>query len=349
MECLKTYKIKLKRQFIRNNCKNQKQKWYKFRREVKRMIKVATKVANYVIRPDIKYKNISTKDIRHLGKLKTTISNQIIKKYKNNKKCKKISNVNLTIPANFNNKYPSIQYDAKKKDLYIKPLRLHLKWKCPVKFVKINQVEMNKDYAFICLTVNKNEEQKYKNVLGVDLNIKHNLASVGNPDTDFIKYLGRNYIYERVKYKEIRRRFQKQKRLWKIKEMNNKENRVMNDLNHKLSNEIVKLARKEKANISFEKLTNIRKTAKVSKSFRYFLNSWQFYTLQKFVEYKANVEGIQTVFIDPKYTSQTCSNCGEINKCVSKKYRCKKCKLSIHRDKNASFNIANRGKQALSS
>ena len=208
---------------------------------------------------------------------------------------------------------------------------------------------MNKDYAYVCMTVDKKEVKKYKNMLGVDLNIKHNLASIGNPDTKYIKYLGRDYIYKRVKYKEIRKRFQKQGRLWKVKEMNNKEQRVMNDLNHKLSNKIVNIAKKQKANIAFEKLKNVRKTAKVSRNFRYFLNSWQFYTLQSFVEYKSMLERIKTVYVDPKYTSQICSNCGKINKCNSKKYICSNCKLHIHRDENASYNIANRGKSQLQS
>ena len=122
-----------------------------------------------------------------------------------------------------------------------------------------------------------------------------------------------------------------------------------NDLNHKLSNEMVNIAKKQKANIAFEKLKNIRKTAKVSRNFRYFLNSWQFYTLQSFVEYKSMIEGIKTVYVDPKYTSQMCSNCKKINKCNSKKYVCNTCGLQIHRDENASYNIANRGKSQLQS
>lgn len=349
MECLKTYKINLKRQFIRQNTKKQKEEWYKFRRKIKNMIRVATKIANYVIQPDIRKQKITSKHVKHLGDLKTTISNQIIRKYKNNKKCKKISNVNLIIPANHSRKYKSVQYNDKTNDLYIVPLKLHLKWTCPIKFIKINQVEINKDYAYVCITVNKEKDKEYKNMIGVDLNIKHNLASVGNPSNKTVKYLGKDYIYKRVKYKKIRRRFQKQGRLWKVKEMNNKEQRVMNDLNHKLSNEIVKIAKNNNANITFENLKGIRKTAKVNKNFKYFLNSWQFYTLQSFVEYKSMIEGIRIVFVNPKYTSQICSNCDKINKCESKKYVCSECKLHIHRDENASYNIANRGIQASNS
>ena len=54
------------------------------------------------------------------------------------------------------------------------------------------------------------------------------------------------------------------------------------------------------------------------------------------------MEGIETFVVNPKYTSQMCSNCKKINKCQGKKYRCNKCNLQIHRDENAAYNIANK-------
>ena len=343
-DSIRTYKIRLKRQFIRRNKNSEKLRWNEFKNNIEDMLITARKIANYVIQPDIKHTNITTKDTKFLGKIKSTIANQIIRKYKNNTKCKKITNVNLIIPANYGKKYQDIIYNEEINDLYIKPLRLHLHWSCPIEFIKINQVELNTKYVYVCVTIANNDFKAYENMIGVDLNIKHNLAAIGNPEEKTVSYLGQQCIYDRLKYKNIRKRFQKQKRQWKIKEMGNKENRYMNDLNHKISHEIVKLANNNNANISFENLTGIRK---VSKSFKYFLNSWQFYTLQKFVEYKSNEEGIQVVYVDPYMTSQTCSNCGSINKCSSKKYVCGNCNLHIHRDKNASFNIANKGVQSL--
>lgn len=344
---LRTYKINLKRQFIRKNTNTYKHKWYKFRRKINGMTKVARRIANFSISPENKYSKLTSKDVKHLGTLKSTISNQIIRKYKNDKKCKKISRVNLIIPANSTQEYGSVRHNEEKGTLYIVPLKLTLKWKNPVKYTKINQIELNTRYAYISLTIQENKERKYKNIVGVDLNIKHNLATVGNNDTKKATFLGKDFIYRRVKYKEIRRRFQKQEKNRHIKRMGNKEHRVMNDLNHKIAKKIIELAIKNKANIAFEKLSDIRTGAKVSKGFRYFLNSWQFYTLQCFVEYKAKMEGVKVVYIDPKYTSQICSSCSEINKCKSKKYICGKCGLHIHRDTNASYNIAVRGSQAL--
>ena len=58
-----------------------------------------------------KRQKITTRHTKHLGKLKSDIANQIIRKYKNNKKCKKITNVNLIIPARYTQKYPSVKYN----------------------------------------------------------------------------------------------------------------------------------------------------------------------------------------------------------------------------------------------
>jgi len=340
-----TFKIKLKRNFIRRNKQAEKKRWLAFRRSINKYIKAAKNIANYSIRREFWGKQLTSKDVKHLGKLPSAIANQIIKKYKGNIKCKKISNVNLIVPACSTRPYPSIIYEN--NQLNIKPLKLKLKWTCPVEFEKINQVELNNEFAFVCVTLKDKEKKKYKKCVGVDLNIKHNLASVGYKKKNECDYLGKGYIYKRVKYKEMRRRFQKQDRLHKVKEMGSKESRVMNDLNQKLSKKIIDLAKHRKANIAFEKLTDIRTNAKVSKSFRYFLNSWQFYRLQQNVSYKSKLQGMETVYIDPAYTSQDCSSCKSRNKANGKKYKCSSCGLEIHRDKNASFNIEMRGRKAL--
>lgn len=86
-------------------------------------------------------------------------------------------------------------------------------------------------------------------------------------------------------------------------------------------------------------MTNIRKTRRSGRSFRYALNSWSFYQLQRFVEYKARLQGVVVAYIAPNYTSKTCSMCGHIGDREDKKFSCSSCGHVDHADVNASFNI----------
>lgn len=61
------------------------------------------------------------------------------------------------------------------------------------------------------------------------------------------------------------------------------------------------------------------------------------------IKYKADRIGISVIYIDPSYTSQTCSRCGYIdkeNRETQEKFICKKCGFEINADHNASINIA---------
>ena len=63
--------------------------------------------------------------------------------------------------------------------------------------------------------------------------------------------------------------------------------------------------------------------------------------LQFPLTYKAEMQGKQVAYVDPRYTSQKCSSCkasAKKNRNKSK-YRCKNCKFRIHADWNAAINI----------
>ena len=69
------------------------------------------------------------------------------------------------------------------------------------------------------------------------------------------------------------------------------------------------------------------------------LNSWIFYRLTKFIEYKAALAGILVIRVDPYKTSQRCPVCGETHKAKDRKC-VGECGFHAHRDVVGAINIA---------
>jgi putative transposase len=67
------------------------------------------------------------------------------------------------------------------------------------------------------------------------------------------------------------------------------------------------------------------------------------------LDYKAAEAGKRVIKVNPAYTSQTCSNCGNRQKLKlsDRVYHCSCCGLSIQRDHNAALNILTLGMQGL--
>jgi putative transposase len=70
--------------------------------------------------------------------------------------------------------------------------------------------------------------------------------------------------------------------------------------------------------------------------------SW--YQFRLWLEYFGKVFNKKTIAVDPKYTSQTCSNCGVVvKKTLSTRTHSCKCGVVLCRDHNAAINILNKG------
>ncbi|MCZ8356593.1 MAG: transposase, partial [Microcystis sp. LE19-388.1G] len=51
-------------------------------------------------------------------------------------------------------------------------------------------------------------------------------------------------------------------------------------------------------------------------------NSWAFYQLRQFLEYKGIKEGVEVIAVNPRYTSQTCHCCLHIGIRSGKSFKC---------------------------
>ncbi|EQD59240.1 IS605 OrfB family transposase, partial [mine drainage metagenome] len=252
----------------------------------------------------IEHKSLSSKDVKQFG-LKSVIANQILWKYSRNTKVKKVSRVKLTMPAQ------GIKFSHEDRIIIVPSLKLELDYHFRNDFEKINQIELDHEFAYISVTIPEDAMIEPKGYLGVDRNTTGHIAVVGNPSTGKILKLGRKAEHTHKKYRNMRKNLQKKGKYRKVKTTKNKENRIVKDLNHKVSGKIVQEAKQNGMGIKLEYLRGIR-SAKSSKNFRYSLNSWSFYQLEQMIEYKTRLLGVPVVYVDPYHTSKECSRCGQI-------------------------------------
>lgn len=104
-----------------------------------------------------------------------------------------------------------------------------------------------------------------------------------------------------------------------------KERRFQAWLNHNIALQIVlKSNYYLKTHIVLEDLTGIRERTNQqprTREQRFLNNSWSFYQLKLFIQYKANIYGVPVVLVNPRYTSQTCHQCLHIHPVQGKSYR----------------------------
>ena len=176
-------------------------------------------------------------------------------------------------------------------------------------------------------------------VMGVDLGIK--CPAVCVTDTGKVKFVGngRKNKYIRRRFATKRKKLGKRKKLNAVRKMSNKEQRIMQDIDHKLSREIVNYAiHNNIGTIRLEALANVRKETRKSRKNNRSLCNWSFYRLAQYIEYKAASAGINVEYVNPAFTSQCCPICGKFNHAKDRSYECS-CGYHSHRDLVGAINI----------
>ena len=198
-------------------------------------------------------------------------------------------------------------------------------------------------------------------VLGVDLGIKCPLYLAINKNDNFKMQIGdiEHFHNQRTMFHKRFKSLQKlmctqgghgrKKKLEPLEKLKEKERNWVHTQNHVYSREVIKQALKQNAGtIHMESLKDFGKGKEgyVKDEYKYLLRYWSYYELQSMIEYKAKLEGIEVKYIDPAYTSQTCSYCGERGErkkqeeFVCTNPQCKRRGEKINADFNAARNIA---------
>jgi putative transposase len=188
---------------------------------------------------------------------------------------------------------------------------------------------------------------KTPKVIGVDLG-RRDIATASHGRS----WSGKTIQEVRDRFSRVRtnvqaKRTRSSRRL--LRRLSGRERRYQTHLNHCISKTLVQDAARENAVLAFEDLSGIRQSLngkRRSKTERRRTNSWAFYQLRLFVEYKARLAGVGVVFVPAAWTSQTCHNCLHIHPEPGKsyrngkKFRCEHCLWEGDADHNASLVIA---------
>ncbi len=130
----------------------------------------------------------------------------------------------------------------------------------------------------------------------------------------------------------------RKKKLQALDRLRDKQRNFMRTYNERVSKEVVEFAIKNRAEqINLEEL-NIQK-----KKGRSMLDDWGYYQLGQMIERKADRVGIVVNYVNPAYTSQTCSvcgNCAEDQRISQAEFICNACGAKMNADYNAARNIS---------
>ncbi|MGO0987467.1 RNA-guided endonuclease TnpB family protein [Clostridioides difficile] len=212
----------------------------------------------------------------------------------------------------------------------------------------------NKDVILNLIIDIPNKSNLYEAIkertLGIDLGVEVPIFMCLNDKTYIKKGIGdiNNFLRVRQQIQVRRRKFQKdltltnggkgrKKKLQLLEKLQENEKNFVKTYSHALSKRIIEFAKKNKCEyINLEKLTkdgfdNI------------ILRNWSYFDLQRMIEYKAKREGITVRYVNPSFTSQKCSKCGEIdkeNRQTQADFKCTNCGFELNADHNAAINIA---------
>lgn len=284
------------------------------------------------------------------GQIPCVISKSLINKYQKNKKCKAVTNLVIPICGDKgrvvkleSNNQLRIPVITKKLCIPIVPLKPIVGHILSVEFFR------RKGTWYISYSYETSTTSTIcDGFIGIDRNAKANVATLADLDSGKVIRLGPDVKPWKDNLKKRKAKLQSKRTKGAnklLKKINRKQSNRTKDINHKVSKQIVNYAKTHRKSIVLEDLGKIKDSKKCGKFVQ--KSNWSFYQLETFIKYKASLYCIPVIYVDPKNTSKGCSRCGYINDVSGKAFRCKNCGHKDHRDSNASFNIAARGKNLI--
>ena len=130
-----------------------------------------------------------------------------------------------------------------------------------------------------------------------------------------------------------------------LKQLSGREARFRRNTNHCISKHVVAKAKRSHKGIALEDLRHLRRRTErtVCRSQRQRHSSWAYFQLRAFIAYKAALASVPVVYVNPAYTSTTCSQCGhceKANRVSQAEFLCRSCAFAAPADWNAAVNVS---------
>ena len=215
-------------------------------------------------------------------------------------------------------------------------------------------------FLLLCVDI-PNEKNKHINgkVVGIDLGLNVPIYAATNVGPERKSIGSREaFLNQRATFQRRFRALQRLQmtngghgrshKLEPLERLRDAERNWVKNQNHLFSKEVVEFAKSVEAeSIQMERLKDFGRDGcnNVEDDKKYVIRNWSYFELQSMIEYKAKKVGIKVRYVNPAYTSQTCSECGERGERDSTHFKCLNpaCKCygqDIHADYNGARNIA---------
>lgn len=285
---------------------------------------------------------------KHYPEIPCVLAKGLVSKYQQNPKCKQVKNLVLPVHGDRGRQVKLVEGGIRLPAFFKKEV-------LPVTFLHpvdgfIRHVEFFHRqrgwYAAVCHSTPAAKPIKPQGCIGVDRNSVGNVAVLADPQNGQVKVLGVSAASFKYNFRRRKARLQAQGRRRLAAKLRKKQARRTTYENHRTSKAIVAYAQAHCRAIAIEKLQGV--TAESSKIAGYAKKSqWAFAQLEHFIRYKAGLAGVPVIEVDPAYSSQECSRCGQRHKPNGKVFHCPDCGSNTHRDANSGFVLAQRGNDIL--
>ena|GEM_PF-2131220 len=196
-------------------------------------------------------------------------------------------------------------------------------------------------YINIVFEVPEQKIEKTEEVLGVDIGLT-NIATIVSEESRNAEFVSGLAYKKRLT--QLREQYRTAKARKSKMRIGRKISRLNNGVAHKVSRKIVSKAVSDKAKtIIFEDLKKCKpEKGKKRKKVNFRLSMWMRRRIQAYTIYKAGLNGVPVVTVDPSHTSQRCPRCNHTERKNRKGilFSCRNCGYSNNADRVGSINIA---------